>query len=195
MIKLCIPRSCYHCVAIAGRVTLMRLSKVARGVPPEDGFLLTCMFLLNGRTSIFFHCLLTTSGESRRLHHAWPLWSNGWLNSATPVFRHTKEFTLWSICPLGHREKLAYEWPRLANPSCDPADSEILISFTATAALMSFLSYIAVTDAKVTRPVSCMFDKSMISARSATMPKPYFSENHLHSVRIFIFSDLIFCYY
>jgi hypothetical protein len=116
-------------------------------------------------------------------------------NAGLQACHCTEEFTLRSICPLGHREKLAYEWPRLANPSRDPADSEILISFTATVALMSFLSYIALTNAKVTRLVSRMFDKSMISARSATMPKPYFSENHPHSVRIFIFSDLIFCYY
>jgi hypothetical protein len=65
MIKLCIPGPGYRCIAIAERVTLMRPSKVAGGVPPIDGFLLIFMFL-NGQASICFHHLLTTSGENRR---------------------------------------------------------------------------------------------------------------------------------
>jgi hypothetical protein len=40
-----------------------------------------------------------------------------------------KEFTLYLICPLDRWEKLAYEYPWLADPSHDPADSKILISF------------------------------------------------------------------
>jgi hypothetical protein len=43
----------------------------------------------------------------------------------------TKEFTLWRIRPLGYREKLAYECPQLVDPSHDPTDSKILISFIA----------------------------------------------------------------
>jgi hypothetical protein len=31
-----------------------------------------------------------------------------------------EEFTLWWNHPLGHREKLAYEWPRLADLSREP---------------------------------------------------------------------------
>jgi hypothetical protein len=45
----------------------------------------------------------------------------------------TEEFTLWQIRPLGHREKIAYECPRLADPSRDHAASKISISFTAAA--------------------------------------------------------------
>jgi hypothetical protein len=41
-----------------------------------------------------------------------------------------KEFTLWRIRPLGRHEKLAYECPRLADPSRDPTDSKILISIS-----------------------------------------------------------------
>jgi hypothetical protein len=33
---------------------------------------------------------------------------------------YAEEFTLRWIQPLGHREKLAYECPRLADPSCEP---------------------------------------------------------------------------
>jgi hypothetical protein len=36
-----------------------------------------------------------------------------------------KEFNRRWIRPLGHREKLAYECPRLADPSHDPADGKI----------------------------------------------------------------------
>jgi hypothetical protein len=64
MITPCIPRSGYRCVAISGMVTLRRPSKVTGGVPPGDGFLLTCMFLLNVQTNICFRRLLTISGES-----------------------------------------------------------------------------------------------------------------------------------
>jgi hypothetical protein len=37
----------------------------------------------------------------------------------------TEEFTLQQIRPLSHREKLAYECPRLADPSYEPAASKI----------------------------------------------------------------------
>jgi hypothetical protein len=32
-----------------------------------------------------------------------------------------EEFHLRRICPLGHREKLSFECPRLSDPSCEPA--------------------------------------------------------------------------
>jgi hypothetical protein len=37
-----------------------------------------------------------------------------------------EEFTLWWIRPLGHREKLAFKCPRLANSNRDPPASKIL---------------------------------------------------------------------
>jgi hypothetical protein len=37
----------------------------------------------------------------------------------------TEEFYLRRICPIGRWEKLAYECPRLADPSREPADGEI----------------------------------------------------------------------
>jgi hypothetical protein len=43
---------------------------------------------------------------------------------------YAKEFTPRRICPLGRREKLAYECSRSAEPTCEPVDSKILISFT-----------------------------------------------------------------
>jgi hypothetical protein len=48
----------------------------------------------------------------------------------------TEEFTLRSICPLGHWDKLAYESSRFADPSRDPTDSKILTSFVAATDLM-----------------------------------------------------------
>jgi hypothetical protein len=39
-----------------------------------------------------------------------------------------EEFTLWWIRPLGRREKLAFECPRLGDPNCDPSASKILSS-------------------------------------------------------------------
>jgi hypothetical protein len=42
---------------------------------------------------------------------------------------HIEEFTLWWIHPLGHRDKPAFECPRLADPSRDPNDSKISVSF------------------------------------------------------------------
>jgi hypothetical protein len=51
-------------------------------------------------------------------------------------YHHAKEFTLQQIRPLGHREKLAYECPRLADPSRDPVDSKILTYFIAAASLL-----------------------------------------------------------
>jgi hypothetical protein len=38
-----------------------------------------------------------------------------------------EEFTSWRIRPLGRREILAFECPRLADPSCDPASGKIFI--------------------------------------------------------------------
>jgi hypothetical protein len=37
----------------------------------------------------------------------------------------TEEFILWWIYPLGHRDALAYECPRLADPSHELANSKI----------------------------------------------------------------------
>jgi hypothetical protein len=44
---------------------------------------------------------------------------------------YAKEFTLRWIHPLDHQEKLAYECPRLADPTHEPADGKILNSFVA----------------------------------------------------------------
>jgi hypothetical protein len=41
------------------------------------------------------------------------------------VRRCAEEFTLRQIYPLGHREKLVYECPWLADPSCEPAAGKI----------------------------------------------------------------------
>jgi hypothetical protein len=49
---------------------------------------------------------------------------------------YAKEFTLQQIRPLGRREKLAYECPRLADPSRDPVDSKILTYFITAASLL-----------------------------------------------------------
>jgi hypothetical protein len=46
-------------------------------------------------------------------------------DSGLRVRHYTDEFTLPWIHPLSHREKLAYECPRLADPSHDPATGRI----------------------------------------------------------------------
>jgi hypothetical protein len=38
---------------------------------------------------------------------------------------YTEEFTLWWIHPLGHREKLAYDCPRLVDPSREPTTGKM----------------------------------------------------------------------
>jgi hypothetical protein len=40
-----------------------------------------------------------------------------------------EDFTLWRICPLGRREKLTFECPRLADPNHDPPTGKILNHF------------------------------------------------------------------
>jgi hypothetical protein len=42
------------------------------------------------------------------------------------VCHYVEEFTLQRIHPLSRREKLAYECPQLANPSCEPSVGRIL---------------------------------------------------------------------
>jgi hypothetical protein len=49
---------------------------------------------------------------------------------------YAEEFTLQRIHPLDHRDKLAYECPRLADPDHDPTDSKILTSFIVAADLL-----------------------------------------------------------
>jgi hypothetical protein len=61
--------------------------------------------------------------------------------------------------------------------------------------LISSLYYVVLTTDEVFGLESCMFDKSLISTRPATIPEPYYSENPPPSVGDFIFSDLPFiCY-
>jgi hypothetical protein len=42
-------------------------------------------------------------------------------NYGLQACHYAEEFTLRWICPLGHQEKMAYECPRLADPSHEPA--------------------------------------------------------------------------
>jgi hypothetical protein len=61
--------------------------------------------------------------------------------------------------------------------------------------LISFLSYVVLTDDEVFRLVSCMFDKSLVSTRPVIVPEPYCSGNPPPTVGDIIFSDLLFIYY
>jgi hypothetical protein len=61
--------------------------------------------------------------------------------------------------------------------------------------LISFLSYVVLTDDEVFRLVSCMFDKSLVSMRPVIVPEPYCSGNPPPAVGDIIFSDLLFIYY
>jgi hypothetical protein len=94
---------------------------------------------------------------------------------------YAEEFTLWWIHPLDHREKLAYECPQLADPTREPVDGKILISFVTDVELISdlitSLSYAVLSADKVFWLVSYMFDKSLVTNRPNSVPAPYCSEN------------------
>jgi hypothetical protein len=112
---------------------------------------------------------------------------------------YAEEFTLRPISPLGHREKLAYECPWLADPTREPASSNILISFVANVEMISdlitSLSCVVLTNDEVFQLVSYMFDKSLVTNRPSSVPAPFCSENPPLAVGIFIFFDnTFFCY-
>jgi hypothetical protein len=52
-------------------------------------------------------------------------WVTNLRDSSLRAHHYAKEFTLRWIHPLGHREKLAYECPRLADPNREPATGRI----------------------------------------------------------------------
>jgi hypothetical protein len=71
---------------------------------------------------------------------------------------------------------MAYECPRLADPSRDLTDSKISVSFIAIADLISFISYVVLMDDEVSRLVSCLFNKSPVTKRPVSVPAPYYSK-------------------
>jgi hypothetical protein len=110
-----------------------------------------------------------------------------------------EEFTLRRILPLGCREKLAYECPWLTDPTPEPADGKILISYVADVEVISdlitSLSYAVLTADEVFHLMSYMFDKSPVTNRSSSVSDPYSSKNPPPVVGIFIFFDNTFiCY-
>jgi hypothetical protein len=40
---------------------------------------------------------------------------------------YVEEFFLWRIHPLGHRKTLAFECPRMADPSRDPSEGDLFV--------------------------------------------------------------------
>jgi hypothetical protein len=43
---------------------------------------------------------------------------------------YVKEFYLRRICPLGHRKKLAFEWPRMADPYREHSEGCLFVFFS-----------------------------------------------------------------
>jgi hypothetical protein len=92
-----------------------------------------------------------------------------------------------------------YKCSRLTDPTREPADGKILISFVADVELISdlitSLSYVVLTADEVFRLVSYMFDKSTMTNRPSSVPTPYCSENTPPEVGIFIlFNNTFFRY-
>jgi hypothetical protein len=121
----------YYCTAAVGKLTLMPPSRTPGGVLPKGGSWLIYMLPLNGRTDICSHRLSITSGESQKMtprlaalvKRVAELHDTG-LRTCHCV----KEFTLWWIHPLGHRDMMAYECLWLNDLSCDPAARNIFKS-------------------------------------------------------------------
>jgi hypothetical protein len=97
------------------------------------------------------------------------------------VCHYAEEFSLRWIRPLGHREKLAYECPLLADLTHEPTNGKILIFFVTDVELISdlitSLSYEVSTADEVFRLISYMFDKSPVTNRPSSVHAPYCSEN------------------
>jgi hypothetical protein len=186
-----------RCIAIAERNTWTPLSGAPEKVLPKSGFLLICTSSPNGRTSICFHrrLLIREGGpEITLVKRVTELRQVG-----LRACHCTEEFSLQQICPLGHRDKLAFKCPWFADTSCEPADGRIMIFFITDVELISdlitSLSYAALTFEEVFHLVSYMFDKSPVTNRPSSVPDPYYSENPPPVVGIFIFFDKTFLYY
>jgi hypothetical protein len=110
---------------------------------------------------------------------------------------YIKEFTLQQIHPLGRREKLAYECPRLADPSREAAVGKIF-SLTFCILMVYFLnmicsmSCITLTWVEIDQFMARLFDKDPPTPRPARVPPPFSSDNLPPEVRVSPLSDILY---
>jgi hypothetical protein len=104
----------------------------------------------------------------------------------------TKEFYLRRIHPLGRRKTLAFESPRLADPSCDPLPGNFFIfSFNAECPPLSrsdilFFYLVPLTADEIDGFVAHLFDRGVPTARPDAVPLPFSSENPPPLVRVIV---------
>jgi hypothetical protein len=111
----------------------------------------------------------------------------------------TEEVTLQRIRPLGHREKLAFECPRLANSNRDLADGKIFILHVLPATICYFnliysFFYSALTKTEIDRLVGYFFGKDPPVLWPNSVLVPYCAENHSHLLRTITFFILHLIY-
>jgi hypothetical protein len=111
----------------------------------------------------------------------------------------TEEFTLQRIHPLGRREKMAFECPRLADPSREPVDGKILtpqvlpVTIYYSDLIHSFFCS-ALTKEEIDRLVGHLFDKDLPVPWPDTVSVPYCTENPPPLVRTIAFFILHLIY-
>jgi hypothetical protein len=110
-----------------------------------------------------------------------------------------EEFTLQRIRPLDRREKLAFEYPRLADPNGDPTDGKIfilhvlLVTICYSDLIHSFVCS-ALTQTKIDQLVGHLFNKNPLVPRPNTVPAPYCTKNPPPLVRTITFIILHLIY-
>jgi hypothetical protein len=123
--RLYIPRSVYHFTTTASTSISMLPSRARGGVLSRSDSWLICMLNLNGRIDSctpppplvdqkrvepkMTPCLSALVKRVAKLRA-----------TGLQACHCTDEFTLWQICPLVHRERLAYDCPWLADLSHKP---------------------------------------------------------------------------
>jgi hypothetical protein len=115
------------------------------------------------------------------------------------TYHCAEEFTLRQIRPLGHREKLAFECPWLADPSREPTDGKIFtphvlpVTICYSDLIHSFFC-LALNKAEIDRLVGHLFNKDLPVPRPNTVPMPYCTKNPPPLVRTIAFFILHLIY-
>jgi hypothetical protein len=110
-----------------------------------------------------------------------------------------EEFTLQQILLLDRREKLAFECPRLADPSYEPADGKIFTPQVLPImiyyfVLIHFFFCSALIKVEIDQLVGHLFDKDPPVLSPDTVPMPYCTENPPLLVRTIAFFILHLIY-
>jgi hypothetical protein len=127
--RLFILGSGCHFVVITVSNTLMPHSRAPRRTLKRSGFWWICILNHSGWTSFCLPLIKNKQGEPKMTPCFAVLVKRvAELREAKLKVCHSaEEFTLRWICPLGRREKLAFECPQLADPNRESADGKIFI--------------------------------------------------------------------